>query len=181
MNQFSKFGFALIAILFFGIATMHAQNAEPRSLTNRPNLRLKIKLLTGWAEHTTTNGPATFYRQQSNNPLQVSWAEYRGKKPLEEVSSEKLKETATTFGQKNGFGKLVESSGGKCVFGKCGTAIFRSEKHARIQVWFITDGTDYILATHICSTEPDPTEVGEVKEIVSMLTLGPEKPSTSAN
>ncbi|MFO1514800.1 MAG: hypothetical protein U1F83_18125 [Verrucomicrobiota bacterium] len=88
---------------------------------------------------------------------------------------------ATTFGQKNGFGKLVESSGGKCVFGKCGTAIFRSEKHARIQVWFITDGTDYILATHICSTEPDPTEVGEVKEIVSMLTLGPEKPSTSAN
>ena len=181
MNKLTHHCITLLAIFSFGIAGAVAQDGKGKSHTDRPNMRLKIKLFTGWAEQATTNGPATFYRQQGNNPLQVSWAEYRGKKPLDDVNTDKLKETATTFGQKNNFGELVESSGGKCAFGKFGTAVFHSEKHARIQVWFITDGTDYMLATHICSKEPDAVEVRETKEIVSMLTLGPEKPSTSKN
>jgi hypothetical protein len=70
----------------------------------------------------------------------------------------------------------VESDGGVCTFGSFGTAVFRSAKHPRIQVWFVTDGTDYILATYICSKEPDSVEVQETKNIVSLVTLGFENP-----
>lgn len=181
MKKFSRFGITVLAVFSLGIAASLAETAKIESFTNRPSMRLKIKLFTGWTQDKSTNSPATFYRRQSQNPLQVSWAEYRGKKPLEKISTDKLKETATTFGQKQGFGNVVESSGGACTFGSFGTAVFRSKTHPRIQVWFITDGTDYILATHICASEPDAAEVRETQEIVRMLRLGPEEPNTSKN
>ena len=137
-------------------------------------MRLKIKLLDGWRQATNTAGPATFYRGQSDSPLQISWAEYRGQKPLRQVSTNELKDTAVRFGQKNGFGELVDSSGGSCAFGSFGSAIFRSATHPRIQVWFITDERDYILGTYICSKEPAPAEIREVQDIMSLVTLGPK-------
>jgi len=45
-----------------------------------------------------------------------------------------------------------------------------------MQVWIITDGRDYILATHICSDGPDPVEVQETQEIVRSIALGPDNP-----
>lgn len=139
-------------------------------------MRLKIQLLDGWRQATSTNGPATFYRGQSDSPLQISWAEYRGQKPLRSVSTDQLEDTAVRFGQQQGFGELVESSGGSCAFGSFGTATFHSTAHPRIQVWFVTDGRDHILGTHICSKDPDPAEVREVQEIMSRVTLAPESP-----
>lgn len=144
------------------------------SLKHSSEMRLKIKLLDGWTEQKDTNGPATFYRKHGQNPLQVSWAEYHGKQPLKKLSQEELKDFATKFGQKNGFGELVESSSGTFAFGDFGTAVFRATKHPRIQVWIIANGSNNILATHICSNEPDKDEVKETKEIVSTLTLGSE-------
>jgi hypothetical protein len=160
----------MLAGLFSGSAS-----AAPTNLTTQvADIRLKIKLFDGWRQADSTNGPSTFYRGQSDSPLQISWARYRGQKPLRKVSTDELKTTAVRFGQKNGFGELVDSSGGSCAFGSFGTAIFHSATHPRIQVWFVTDETDYILGTYICSKEPDPTEVREVQDIMNMVTLSPE-------
>jgi hypothetical protein len=158
-------------IVLVSILQMPAEAAPTNSVTH---MRLKIKLYDGWRQATNTNGPATFYRGQSDNPLQVSWAEYRGQKPLRSVSTDELKDAAMRFGCQQGFGELTESSGGPCEFGSYGTAIFHSTTHPRIQVWFVTDGRDHILATHICSKAADPAEVREVQEIIARVTLASE-------
>ncbi|MDB6025038.1 MAG: hypothetical protein JWM68_1261 [Verrucomicrobiales bacterium] len=137
-------------------------------------MRLKIELPTTWTQQNNPDGPPTFCRQASTNAFQVSWAEYRGGKALPEVTADSLKQMATGFGQKNGFGEMVESSGGACRFGSFGTAVFRSAQHPRIQVWFICDGRDHIMATHICDREPEPIEVADAQQITSTLALGPE-------
>jgi hypothetical protein len=53
------------------------------------------------------NGPATFCRQASTNAFQVSWAEYRGGKPLPEITADRLTQMTTLFGQKNSFVAVV--------------------------------------------------------------------------
>jgi len=158
-------------MFFASILHMLAEAAPTNSVTH---MRLTIKLFDAWRQAPSTNGPASFYRGRSDNPLQVSWAEYRGQKPLRSVSTQELQDTAVRFGQQNGFGELVESSGGSCAFGSFGTATFHSAAHPRIQVWFVTDGRDHILGTHICSKDPDPAEVREVQQIMSTVTLARE-------
>lgn len=138
-------------------------------------MRLQIQLPKTWAQQNNPNGPATFGHQGSTNAFQVSWAEYRGGK-VPDVTAEKLKEMAAGFGQKQGFGEMLESSSGACRFGTFGMAVFRSTEHPRIQIWFISDGRDHIMATHICDCEPDAGEVAEVQQIAGGLALGPEQP-----
>ncbi len=138
-------------------------------------MRLKIQLFRGWLQHDLPNAAATFYREGSNNPFQVSWAEYTGKQTLPELTKKRLEEMAVNFGRENDFGKLVESDGDECRFGKLGTAVFSSEHHERIQVWFVSDGRDHIMATHICEQEPDAEEVAEAQQIAASLALGPDR------
>ena len=139
-------------------------------------MRLKIQLSTTWEQQSNPNGPATFCRRGSSSALQVSWAEYSGGK-LPEVTTEKLVEMATSFGQKQGFGEMQESASGNCRFGTFGTAVFHSAKYPRIQIWFISDGRDHIMATHICDREPEASEIVEVQQIASSLALGSEEPT----
>jgi len=141
-------------------------------------MRLKIELFRNWFQEPVAEGPSLFCRQGSTSAFQVSWAEYRGKQPLKKIEADGLKQFAINFGQK--FGELVESSAGTCRFGNYGTAVFRSEKHPRSQVWIVTDGSDHILATHICSQSPEPNEIAEVQRIAISLALGPEKPKKPA-
>jgi len=63
------------------------------------------------------------------------------------------------------------------MFGKLGSTVYRSSEFPRSQVWYLSDGKDFIMVTHICGEEPDPQELVEVDQIVHMLTLGPpDKP-----
>lgn len=138
-------------------------------------MQLKVQLPTGWTQQANPNGPATFCRQGSSSAFQVSWAEYRGGK-LPDVTTDKLKAMANDFGEKQHFGQMLESSSGDCKFGTFGTAVFRSAEYPRIQVWFISDGRDHIMATHICDREPESSEVNETQQIASGLALGPDQP-----
>ncbi len=140
-------------------------------------MRLKIQLPTTWAQRSNPDGPATFCRKGSTSAFQVSWAEYRGGKPLPQITADSLKQMATDFGQKKGLRLMAESSGGPCRFGSFGTAVFHSAQHPRIQVWFICDGREHIMATHICDREPESSEVAEAQQIASSLALGPEQPA----
>jgi hypothetical protein len=140
-------------------------------------LRLKIELPTTWAQKDNPDGPATFCREDGSGAFQVSWAEYRGGQLSADVSSQSLKQMAERFGRQKGFGEMIESSEGECRYGTYGTGVFRSAEHARIQVWFISDGRDHIMATHICSAEPERSEVAEAQQIAASLALGPEQQS----
>jgi hypothetical protein len=143
-------------------------------------MRLKIELLLNWMRRPDIPGAAAFSRKGSTSVFQVSWAEYRGKQPLHKIGVDGLRQFAIDFGQKQASGELVESSSGPCRFGNFGTAVFRSGEHPRIQIWIVTDGTDHILATHICDRHPEPSEIVEVQQIAGSLALGPEKPKKPA-
>ena len=137
-------------------------------------MRLKIELPPTWATKENADGPFTVCRADGVGPFQVTWAEYRGGKLPTDVTAASLKKMAERFGQQNGFGQLVESSGGSCRFGMFGTVVFQSAEHPRVQVWFISDGRDHIMATHICSVKPEPSEIAEAQQIAASLALGPE-------
>jgi hypothetical protein len=139
-------------------------------------MRLKIELPTTWAQADNPDGPATFFRPDGQGSFQVSWAEYRGGTLPTDVTADNLKQMAERFGQSKDFGKIIESSGGSCRYGVYGTAVFCSAEYPRLQVWFVSDGRDHIMATHICCAQPDPCEIAEVRQIAAGLALGPEHP-----
>ena len=117
-------------------------------------MHLKVKLLKGWADYSRENpdGPPTFLRDLSEvpGPLQISTWEYEGGE-IPNPSEDDLKHMSVELGRKN-FGELVETSSGACTFGKMGTAVFHSGEYPRVQVWHLSNGKDFILATHICPT-----------------------------
>jgi hypothetical protein len=40
------------------------------------------------------------------------------------------------------------------------------------QVWVLSNGADFVIATYMSAREPDPIEVTEAQQIVSRITLG---------
>jgi hypothetical protein len=122
-----------------------------------------------------TDGPATFYRSaiETSGALQVSWAENQ-EGTMPSPTRESLQEMAEGFGPQIGATDLVESSCGKCDFGNWGTSVFRSDKFSRVQVWFLSNGRDFIMATHICTESLDPIEIAEAQLIVESLGLDSE-------
>lgn len=71
-------------------------------------------------------------------------------------------------------GQLVGTDSGRGAFGAFGTALFRSHRVPRAQVWCLSNGCDFIFATHIFEKEPDRSEVLEAQEIVTTATLRAE-------
>jgi hypothetical protein len=158
-----------------------AENSPGQAILRAPPwVYLKIQLPKFWAQQSNPDGPATFSRRGSSNAFQVSWAEYRKGELPDPTTADSLQQMATSFGQKQGFGEMLGSESGDCTFGTFGNAVFRSAEYPRIQVWFISNGRDFIMATHICDREPEASEIAEVRQIASNLTLGPEE-ATKAN
>jgi hypothetical protein len=136
------------------------------------NKRLKVHLLPGWRqyEQQRPSAPSTFIRaERPCGVLQVSvYAVYqRGPKPR--PTEEQLIELAQGHAERHHAGELEEVQSGTCVIGTWGSAVFRSEDNPRIQVWYVSNGCDFILATYICPAEPDQDEVDEAQHIVSWL------------
>lgn len=134
-------------------------------------IRLKVQLFTNWVSRPDLPGPASFSRQGSTSVLQVSWAEYGGDKVFPKLDGEGLRKFTVCFGQQ--FGRLLESTNGVCRFGVFGTAVFRSAKAPRMQVWILTDNRDHILATYVGNEQPAPEEIAEAQQIAMSLALGP--------
>jgi hypothetical protein len=139
-------------------------------------MRLKIELPATWTQVDGPDRPASFCRDNGSGTIQVSWAEYRGGELPTDITAESLKDMAETFGHSNGFGELAESSVGNCPYGMFGTGVFHSAEYPRIQVWFISNGRDHIMATHICSAPPEESEIADAQQIAASLALGPERP-----
>src|SRR5258706_16012197 len=85
-------GAGLFLALVAAIAMIWRERTRPHAA-----MRLKIVLPATWARQDNPDGPATFCRQGSASAFQVSWAEYRGGKPLPEITAVTLKQKATIF------------------------------------------------------------------------------------
>ena len=133
---------------------------------------IKVTLLPEWSDYSRENpaGPATFLRQTSEvpGPLQVSLAAYRaGEVP--NPSPQDLVSLARKAGDTLGATELVETASGECVFGHFGSTVFRSAESGRMQVWYLSDGYDFIIATHICPEEVDTLVVEQAQKIIKGL------------
>jgi len=133
---------------------------------------INIKLSESWNDCSMQNpdGPLTFIRGISKNPgaLQVSFAIRKGGQ-IPNPSYEDLINMAIEVGKGMDFGEIVESFSRDCTFGILGSAVFTSRELARSQIWYLSNGEDFILATHICPEMPESNEVEEAKDIVNNL------------
>lgn len=130
-----------------------------------------VSLPNTWLDISKQNpeGPSTYIRQEYKksllNYLQFSLANYvKGKIPNPTESD--LIALSEKAGVKANFGKLVKNNSGNCKFGKFGTAIFSSEENPLSQVWYLSNGKDFILVSYLCSKEPHELELQEVENIV---------------
>lgn len=136
--------------------------------------RLTIWLPDDWANVSDQNpdGPLTMCWQapEATGAFQLSTAEYKGG-PEPRPSEADLIELAVGFGEEHGWGKLTNSTSGKCVMGAFGTAAFRRTKSTprRVpeycQVWFLSNGLDFVFATFIAMQKPDDCEVAAAQRI----------------
>jgi hypothetical protein len=136
--------------------------------------RIKVALLPGWRDFSKENpdGPATYLRGSSERPgaFQVSCADHvSGAVP--NPSRQNLVRLAGEAGDTEGTAEVIETMSGECRFGQYGSAVLRSPEYRRMQVWFLSDGYDLIMATHVCAGEPNQHELAEVQHIVENLVL----------
>jgi hypothetical protein len=134
--------------------------------------KLKIWLPDDWANVENPSGPLTVAWQdpEATGAFQLSTAEYNGGQEPRPSEAD-LIELAVGFGQKHGWGELTSSSSGKCVMGSFGTAGFKRTQSMPpdapdyCQVWFLTNGLDFVLATFIAMQHPDHREVAAAQKI----------------
>ncbi|MBE0535184.1 MAG: hypothetical protein IH624_05895 [Phycisphaerae bacterium] len=136
--------------------------------------QIHVVLPEGWRDYSADNpdGPTTFLRDASevSGALQISVALHNGG-PLPNPSKEDLVDMASSVGYEMQAGKLVETANGECAFGLLGSATFHSTTMPHTRIWYLSDGQDFVMATHICADVIDPQELSEAGEIVKGLVL----------
>src|SRR5687767_2472102 len=141
--------------------------------------RLLVKLPPGWTDvsHQVPEGGATFVKggASATSALQVSY----GLNPddpdptAHDLSEEQLILMAAESQFGENFGSVVQRYGGPSLFGKMGTAVYRGGKYPRVQIWFLSNGRDLIMASHIAAEDPPQELLDEAEEIVENLALLP--------
>jgi hypothetical protein len=135
--------------------------------------QLQITLLPDWEQFENPDGPVSFIRgsSETSGVLQVSlYAEYKSGK-IPNPTQQVLVEFAQDLGERHDFGILECTEHGTCELGIFGTAIFHSEESPRAQIWYLSNGKDFVLATYICSVKPEHVEEQEAQHIVHMIDL----------
>lgn len=143
------------------------------------------KKLFVWLPDTWTNlsdqnpgGPFTvcWEDRAATGALQVSVAEYAdGRKP--HPTPEGLQVLATSFGQRRDWGELRTASSGACVLGAYGTASFThrgvppDSQAAFSQVWFLSNGLDFVLVTFLAMSAPVSQELHDAERIAMGINL----------
>jgi hypothetical protein len=139
---------------------------------------LRIWLPDEWANTSDQNpdGPLTLCwdNPEASGAFQVSTAEYkRGEQPR--PSKADLIKFAVEFGRSHQFGQLISSRSGACMMGAFGTAIFQRtnamapEAPAYFQVWFISNGLDFVFATFVAMTKPQDRELADAQLIAEAI------------
>jgi hypothetical protein len=141
---------------------------------------VRVLLLPNWVDCSEdyAGGHGTFCRQgnDATGALQVSLqAEYKSG-PEPNPTGDDLIDFARDLGERHRFGKVVETRAGVCALGTFGSAVFQSAENPLTQVWYLSDGRDFVLVTFVCVAPPTPEEVAEAREMVSRITLTKHRP-----
>lgn len=141
--------------------------------------RLLVTLPEGWSDISgeVPEAGAMFIKggREATAALQVSYglnADSSG--AAQSLLEEDLVEMAATAQLGEDFGQVVEKYSGPALFGRMGTAVYRGGRYPRVQVWFVSNGRDLIMASHICTEEPSRQLLEESERIVRNLALLPE-------
>lgn len=135
-----------------------------------------VPLASGWSEVTKDGEPMTFMRSAggSGGVLQITRGEFPTGK-LDSVEASNLERRSIELGLLRTGAKLIESSNGRCAFGRYGTATVQVGAEFRMQLWHLSDGQDLILATFTSGIPGDPVEWREATESVGTLTVGSKR------
>jgi hypothetical protein len=138
------------------------------------NKKLKVNLLPGWEDitHENPEGPPTFVRsvEDATGVLQISIQSIfeSGPEPNPTYADLiRLCEHVASLQEANIIGRYS----GDCDLGTFGSAIATSADLPHMQIWTLSNGRDFVLATYLCPEESDPAEAAEAETIVKRVKL----------
>jgi hypothetical protein len=136
--------------------------------------RAKITLPRNWLDISKDNpgGPPTFCRDSDDSgALQISvQAEYEsGEVP--NPTAEDLVGLAENTAIREPGATIRERLSGTCAIGTFGSVVTSWPDCPHVQIWWLSDGRDLVLATHICSVVPPVAEIREARQIIQAAVL----------
>lgn len=136
--------------------------------------QLKVDLLPGWEDitHENPGGPPTFVRtaQDAAGVLQMSIQALHESGPEPNPTYAELIRLSEHVAQVQE-AAIAQRYWGDCDFGKFGCIVGRSEELQQIQIWTISNGGDFVLATYLCLEQPSAQEIEQAETIVKTVKL----------
>jgi hypothetical protein len=135
---------------------------------------LKVNLLPGWEDitHENPEGPPTFVRSAENaaGVLQMSIQALHetGAKP-NPTYAELIRLSEHVAGVQEA--TVTQRFWGDCQFGTFGCIVGNSAELPLIQIWTLSNGGDFLLATYLCVEQPSEQEMQETETIVKSVQL----------
>jgi hypothetical protein len=130
---------------------------------------LKVTLPPGWEDisHENPEGPATFVRSDENasGVLQLSIQSIYESGPEPNPTFADLIRLCEHIADLQE-ADVIERYSGECELGTFGRVIGKSEDLQQMQIWTLTNGRDFVLATFLCPEQPEDAEAIEAEMIV---------------
>jgi hypothetical protein len=138
--------------------------------------KLVVWLPPNWSSEPNPDGPFAVHSGPAGvGVLQISFAEYSGGRRPDPTPKD-LMELASNSGEKLGLA-VLQSYSGKCLLGYYGTAVFgrgegvQSDEAFCNQIWFLSDGLDFVFVTFFASSTPPEQEFHDAQRIVDGIAL----------
>jgi hypothetical protein len=135
--------------------------------------KLNVVLPPDWQDVSAElpEGPPTYVRGETGaGALQISiQSVYRSGPEPDPTSSDliRLSEHVANLQE----AEITSRYSGDCVIGRFGCVIGKSADLARIQIWTLSNGRDFVLATYLCTDAPEALEALQAERIVKATTL----------
>ena len=136
--------------------------------------KLKIELMNSWQDISDENpeGPATFVSSDREDAgvLQVSiQALYKSGEIPNPTHNELIRlSEGIALNQQ---AEIIKSYWGDCGFGKFGSVVSRLPEVGRMQIWTLSNGRDFVLATYFSSDSPPFGETAQAERMVKSIQL----------
>jgi len=136
--------------------------------------QLKVSLLPGWEDitHENPEGPASYVRSAENAAgvlqLSIQALHESGEKPNPTYGELiRLSEHVAQVQDAT----IARRYWGDCEFGTFGCVVGKTAELPLIQIWTLSNGGDFVLATFLCVEDPSPEESEQAETIVKTVQL----------
>jgi len=130
---------------------------------------LQVSLLPNWEDisHENPEGPPTFVRSadDSTGALQMSiQSVYESGPEPNPTDNDLISLSEHVAGIQEA--EVIKRYSGECDLGRFGCVIARSVELPMVQIWTLTNGRGFVLATFLCTENPSPEEATKAETIV---------------